>query len=178
MSKYSPLIKSLFLVPSIFVSALMSVAFAHQHQNDEHAKSAESNQSQTGIMVMDGYARATFAMAKTGAVYFTLHNQNNEPVTLTAVSVDSAVASDAQIHTTEMQDDVMKMREMTEGVNVDGNDMVSFKPGGYHIMLLGLSKGLEEGSNVALTLTFDKQRELHVTLPVKKDENAGHHHHH
>jgi hypothetical protein len=77
-----------------------------------------------------------------------------------------------------MQDDVMKMREMTEGVNVDGNAMVSFKPGGYHIMLLGLSKGLEEGSDVALTLTFDEQRELQVTLPVKKDENAGHHHHH
>lgn len=159
----------------LFASFISSFVFAHQHENHKHDDAMVQN---TDIMVMDGYARATFAMAKTGAVYFTLHNQKSSDVKLTAVQVDPAVANEAQIHTTEMNGDVMKMREMTEGVMVTGNDMVSFKPGGYHIMLLGLSKGLEVGNEIELTLIFDDNRELKVLLPVKKDGNTGHHHHH
>jgi copper(I)-binding protein len=177
MSNPPSFFKTFSYLLTFLFSASLSASFAHQHDNHKH-HDAMSDSEELGIMVMGGYARATFSMAKTGAVYFTLHNQNASEVTLTAVDVDASIASDAQIHTTEMQGDVMKMREMTEGVTVAPDSMVDFKPGGYHIMLLGLTKGLTEGSDIALTLTFDKQRKMHVVLPVKKDENVGHHHHH
>ncbi len=129
-------------------------------------------------MVMDGYARATFALAKTGAVYFTLHNHGDSDKTLTSVSVSGDVANEAQIHTTVMEEDVMKMRELTDGVKIEAGEMVSFESGGRHVMLMGLTKGLEEGTEIALTLTFADKSELQVTVPVKKEADKGHHHHH
>jgi copper(I)-binding protein len=45
-------------------------------------------------------------------------------------------------------------------------------------MLMGLTKGLEEGTEIALTLTFADKSELQVTVPVKKEADKGHHHHH
>ena len=73
---------------------------------------------------------------------------------------------------------MMKMRELTEGVKIKPGEMVAFKSGGNHIMLLGLTKGLAEGSNIPITLSFDNGSELKLVLPVKKDEAKGHHHHH
>ena len=172
MSLSPTFFNTLFTVCAFFTFPIFSATAQHNHASDQLA-SEDSN-----IMVMNGYARATFAMAKTGAVYFMLHNQNDVDVSLTSVEVDAAIADEAQIHTTEMQGDMMRMREMKEGVTIPANGMVSFESGGYHVMLLGLKKGLEEGSEVGLTLTFDEQTTMHVVLPVKKDENQGHHHHH
>lgn len=172
MSSFPKFSNTLLAVCALLTFPVFSATAQHNHASEQLASEDST------IMVMDGYARATFAMAKTGAVYFMLHNQSDADMTLTSVDVDTAIADEAQIHTTEMQGDMMKMREMKEGVTIPANDMVSFESGGYHVMLLGLKKGLEEGSEVSLTLTFDKQTTVHVVLPVKKDENQGHHHHH
>ncbi|MDO6568950.1 copper chaperone PCu(A)C [Alteromonas sp. 1_MG-2023] len=143
------------------------------------ALTACSVQANHPVAVSDGYARATFPMAKSAALYFTLSNESDKPVTLIGVTVSSDVANDAQIHTTEMKDDMMRMREVKEGVTVSPSESVSFAPGGYHVMLLGLEKGLSEGNAVALTLTFDDAPDLSISLPVKGlDKEAGHRHHH
>ena len=74
------------------------------------ALSACSVQATPPISISDGYARATFPMAQSAALYFTLHNQSETPTKITGVAVSSDIASDAQIHTTEMNDDMMRMR--------------------------------------------------------------------
>ena len=163
------------LLVAIYITTLSfsasSAAFAHGHQ--EH----NANQK-TDIMVMSGYARATFPLAKTGAVYFTLHNQSDKDKTLTSVTVSEELASEAQIHTTVMEGDVMKMRELEDGVTIGAGEMVSFESGGYHIMLLGLNNGLVEGTEIKLTLRFEDNDELDITLPVNKDDVKSHHNHH
>ncbi|WP_394223106.1 copper chaperone PCu(A)C [Alteromonas gracilis] len=173
MSPLSKTLKSLVIATGLFALGLSAFPQAYAHQHKHH----EANE-QADVMVMNAYARATFAMAKTGAVYFTLHNQSDSDKTLTSVSVSQDIASEAQIHTTEMEGDVMKMRELTDGVAITAGEMVSFESGGYHVMLLGLAKGLEEGSEFTLTLSFDDNSQLKVRLPVKKDQAKSHHHHH
>ncbi len=148
-----------------------SSAYAHGHQ--EHHVNQASDMS-----VINGYARATFPLAKTGAAYFTLHNQGDTAKTLIGVTVSEATASEAQIHTTVMDGDVMKMRELEDGVTIGAGEKVTFESGGHHIMLLGLRKGLVEGSEVTLTLRFENSDELNIVLPVKKEEAKGHHNHH
>ena len=130
------------------------------------------------IHVKDGYARATFPMAESAALYFTLHNKSDTSVTLTHVSVDQKIAQDAQIHTTEMKNDMMRMHEMKEGIKVPPQESVSFEPGGYHVMLLGLKQGLSEGNSVPLSLYFENGEVLNITLPVQKNGENVHHHHH
>jgi len=173
MSLFFKTLKPFILATGLLSLGLSAVSSAYAHQHKHHEANEQAN-----VMVMNAYARATFAMAKTGAVYFTLHNHGDSDKTLTSVSVSEDVASEAQIHTTEMDGDVMKMRELTDGVTVKAGEMVSFESGGYHVMLLGLAKGLEEGSEFSLTLSFDDSSQLEVLLPVKKDGTKGHHQHH
>jgi copper(I)-binding protein len=134
-------------------------------------------QSKTDITVSDGYVRATFPMAKTAAVYFTIHNASGDDATLARVSVDSTVAREAQIHTTEMQNDMMQMRQIKDGVTINAHDIVEFMPGSYHVMLIGLARGLEAGEEVKLTLHLEQHDPIALTLPVKTSNGEGSHHH-
>lgn len=131
-----------------------------------------------GMHISNVYARATFPMAATGAVYLSLMNHHNEAVTLVAIDVDSSVAQEAQIHTTVMDGDVMRMREVAEGVKIGPHGTALFAPGGMHVMLMGLTKGLNDGESFELTLTFDNHDPVTITVPVKKDNQGSTHHHH
>ena len=134
--------------------------------------------AERAVHIKEGYVRATFPMAESAAIYFTFHNMTDEPVTITRASVDGDIAQEAQIHTTEMKSDMMRMREVTEGVTVAPQKSFAFEPGGYHVMLLGLKQGLSEGQSITLSLYFDKGDALKVTLPVQKNGDNSHHHHH
>jgi len=136
-------------------------------------------QAEHPIHIKDGYARATFPMATSAALYFTMHNSLEETVVLKRVEIDSEIAAEAQIHITEMQGDMMRMREVKEGITMGPDDRVSFAPGGYHVMLLGLKQGLAEGQSVSISLYFDNADMQAVTLPVKKvgERDKEHHHH-
>lgn len=131
------------------------------------------------VMIMDPYARATFPMAQSGAVYLTIENTGETERTVSAVSVAEDIASEAQIHTTDMRGDMMQMRQVTEGIVLAAGTTVSFEPGSYHIMLMGLKQGLSEGDTVPLTLTMANGETITVNAAVKAiDKEASHHHHH
>lgn len=68
-----------------------------------------------------------------------------------------------------MEEDVMKMCELIDGVIIKVGEMVFFELGGCYIMLMGLIKGLEEGSEVVLIFIFSDGSELLVLLFVKKE---------
>ncbi len=133
----------------------------------------------TSLSVDNAHARTTFPMAQSGAVYLSLTNDSDQPVTVAGVTVDADVASEAQIHTTDMQGDVMQMRQVTDGITLAPGEQVDFAPGGYHIMLLGLKNGLDEGKTVRVTLHLTGGETIGVTAAIKAiDKQSGHHHHH
>lgn len=131
------------------------------------------------VMIDNPRARATFAMATTGAAYFSLMNHSNSAITLTEVKVSPKVAIEAQIHTTIMDGDVMKMRQLVDGVEIKPGATVEFTPGGKHIMLMGLVNPLREGEMFTLVLVFSDgtSRKLEVPVGGAKKGTAGHHHH-
>ncbi|HCB16107.1 MAG: copper chaperone PCu(A)C [Alteromonas oceani] len=131
-----------------------------------------------GVMVHNANARATFAMATTAAVYLTLMNHGDTAFTLTGVSVPADIASEAQIHTTVMEGDMMRMRQVTDGIDVAPDNMVEFKPGGYHVMLMGLVNPLTKGNKFNLTLHFADQQSKTVEVTVGEQGKQGGHHHH
>ena len=63
-------------------------------------------------------------------------------------------------------DDVMKMRQV-EFIEVPPGGSVELKPGGYHIMFIGLNTLLEQGDEVEITLVFENFGELPVLAGVK-----------
>lgn len=118
------------------------------------------------IQIENAKARATFALAKTGAVYLTIVNQSNEPDTLLSVSVADTVASEGQIHNTLMVEEIMQMREMEAGIPLLPDQAVKLTPGGMHIMLMGLESPLKAGENFTLTLHFANSKPVDIVVPI------------
>src|SRR5918996_166238 len=67
-----------------------------------------------GILVEDGYARASGAAAKTGAVYMRITNETQADDRL--VAARSPAARRVELHAHEVQDGVARMREVEGGV--------------------------------------------------------------
>lgn len=131
------------------------------------------------VEITEAKARATFALAKTGAVYLSIKNVNTAPITLVSVTVSEDVADSAEIHTTVMVEDMLRMQELENGLVIEGNGVTAMAPGKEHIMLLGLKGPLEAGETLALTLHFDDGSNINVTANiVDMKKSGGHHHHH
>ena len=67
-----------------------------------------------------------------------------------------------------MADGIMKMRPVEGGIAVPAEGMAELKPGGLHVMLLGLAAPLAEGATIPVTLTFEKAGAITVEVPVMK----------
>jgi hypothetical protein len=117
----------------------------------------------TQLEVDNAWARATPGKADNGAAYVTI----TSPTVDRLVSASTPVAKKAELHTMSMQGMVMKMRPIS-GVDIPAGQPVSLKPGGEHIMLMGLNEQLREGRSFPLTLDFEKAGPRTVTVTVEK----------
>jgi copper(I)-binding protein len=125
--------------------------------------------AQTGQLELNNaWARATPGKAENGAAYLTILS----PTTDRLVSVSSPVAQKAELHTMSMAGMVMQMRPLA-GLEIPAGRPVTLKPGGEHIMLLGLNRPLQEGESFPLTLNFERAGPLTVTAAVQKLGASG-----
>jgi len=127
------------------------VALAHS----EHLKTL----SITGL-----WARATPPRAQAAGGFLTIENTGTETDRL--VDANSPIAGRVEIHEMAMNDGVMTMRALTEGIEIPAGDSITLAPGGVHIMFMDLKDGFTEGSPVAMTLVFENAGEIEVSLPV------------
>jgi periplasmic copper chaperone A len=127
------------------------------------AASAQNGQSAGRIEIVQPWARATPGMAQTGAVYLTIRS----PAADRLVSASSPVAEKAELHEMAMTGMVMKMRPLAS-VTIPAGHLVTFKPGGMHIMLVGLKAPLRPGQTFPLTLNFAKAGPETVSVTVGK----------
>lgn len=98
------------------------------------------------------------------AAYMRILNSGNEPDRLLKVSSD--VAMKVEMHMSEMKEGVMTMRPV-DSIDVPANGQVELKPGGLHIMLIGINRDLTAGEKVKLTLDFEKAGEIQVEADIR-----------
>jgi periplasmic copper chaperone A len=122
----------------------------------------------TQLEVHNAWAGATPGKAENGAAYVTI----TSPTADRLVSASSPVAKKAELHSMSMQGMVMKMRPIT-GLDIPAGQPVTLKPGGEHIMLMGLNQPLHEGQSFPLTLDFEKAGPRTVTVTVEKAGARG-----
>ena len=103
------------------------------------------------IVIEKPWARATPKGAEVGVGYLTILNNGAAPDTLTGGSAGFATV---EIHETKTEGGVMKMAEMTNGLDIPAHGTIRFAPGGYHVMFTHLTKPLTKGEKVQATLTF------------------------
>ncbi|MGB6534639.1 MAG: copper chaperone PCu(A)C [Xanthobacteraceae bacterium] len=116
------------------------------------------------LQITQPWARATPKGADSGAAYMTVTNTGSRVERLSCVS--SPTAGKCQIHQMTMQDGVMKMRPVADGLAVKPGQTVTFKPGGYHVMLVGLKAPLEQGKTVEATLKVANGGTAQVEFPI------------
>jgi copper(I)-binding protein len=129
-------------------AALLAVPAAQAH---DHA-----------LTVSDAWARPTVAGQAGGGGFLKI---KGGPAADRLVGAASPVAQRVELHTMSMEGDVMRMREV-RSVDVPAKQTVEFKPGGLHVMFIGLKEPLKTGSRFPMTLRFEKAGEVAVQVEV------------
>ena len=129
------------------------------------------------LVVLAGWARPT-ALDETDAgdpaevisgAYLTLENQGDEAETLVALS--SPRAGVVELHETQMDDGMMRMRPLV-ALPLAAGEQHTLAPGGEHLMLIDLQSHLLPGQVVPLTLTFESGVTLTVAVPVRDERDS------
>lgn len=145
--------------------------------------------------ITGAWARASASSAANGAAYMEIKGGSADDA-LVAASAPTEVAATTEVHETVMAGNgagmdrskmsgstgmatttmamgsgstgsgMMEMRQV-EKVAIPAGKTVSFAPGGYHVMLLGLPKPLTVGQKFTLTLTFEKAGKIDVPVEVR-----------
>ena len=118
------------------------------------------------VTVKDAWARGTVKGQTASGAFMTLTSSEDAKV----VGVASTVAKVTEMHVTK-HDRGMMVMEHVESIELPGGKAVQFRPGGHHVMLMGLAKPLSAGDTVALTFTIEdakgRQTKLEVKAPVR-----------
>ncbi|WP_231958934.1 copper chaperone PCu(A)C [Altererythrobacter sp. B11] len=116
------------------------------------------------ITITDPWSRETAPGQEVGGAFMTITNSGNAADRL--VSGESSVVTEVQLHTMSMDQGVMKMRQVDGGLEIPAGGTVTLAPGGYHLMLTGLTQPLEQGRPIPLTLHFERAGDVEIQLPV------------
>jgi len=100
------------------------------------------------------------AVSMSAAIYLDIVNQGEETVEL--ISVSTRVARHSMVHLSFEEDGVSKMQHQTS-LNIPAKGKRRFKPGSYHIMLMGLDK-LEISKPFEVTLGFRRHDDVIFTV--------------
>jgi copper(I)-binding protein len=83
------------------------------------------------------------------------------------------VAKEVQLHTMSMEGGVMRMRQVEGGIAVPAKGKLEMKPGGYHLMFMGLKRPLRKGERFPVTLKFQNAGSLKVQFAVQAVGSTG-----
>ena len=114
------------------------------------------------VQVDHAWARATAASAKAGAIYLTLTDTGAPD---RVIGASTPVAATAEVHETINDNGVMRMRPVP-ALALETGTTVVLKPGGYHVMLMGLRQQLKPGDTFPVTLTFAQAPPVTATVTV------------
>lgn len=111
----------------------------------------------------------------TGAGFMVLVNSGAKPDAL--IAIESTAARQVQIHQSSVSGGMASMK-MVMSVPIPAGGRVSFAPGGYHLMFLGLAKAQTVGNSLPATLRFASGARIKavfaVGLKAPDDSHAGH----
>ena len=130
--------------------------------------------AQGQVEARGAWVRATVPGQTTSGAYMQLTSSERAIL----VGAESSAAADAEIHEMRMEGKVMRMRAVPRLELLPGKT-VEFKPGGYHIMLLGLKRPLKKGEVVPIGLKLEMKdksvRTVEVRAEVREPTAAGQH---
>lgn len=118
------------------------------------------------LVIEHPVARATTAMAMTGAGYFVIMNNGTEDDRLVEITANFPRV---MMHDTKTNDGIDTMFHIEDGVAVPAGGTVTFEPGSKHVMFMGLNGDpFEIGEEIPATMNFEKAGELDIVFVVEE----------
>ena len=118
-----------------------------------------------GISANDPYVREVPPGQTNSATFLTLKNDSDKEIALIKASSD--VAKNVELHEHAHVNGMMQMRQVKK-IIIPANSVTELKPGGYHIMLIGLTRKIKSGDIIDLNLEFDDGSKQAIKATVKK----------
>lgn len=122
--------------------------------------------AQAQVSVTEAWVRGTVPGQGATGAFMNLAARNDTAL----VAVASPVAEIIEIHEMWMDGGVMRMRAV-ERLPIEAGKTVELKPSGYHIMMMALTRPVNAGDTVPITLTFEdragKRSSVEVRAPVR-----------
>ena len=119
------------------------------------------------VTVADPWVRATVPQQKATGMFAQVTSAQGGKL----VAASSSVADVVEIHEMAMDNNVMRMRPVT-GLDLPAGKAVELKPGGYHVMLMGLKQQVKEGETVPVVLVFEGKDGKRENVEVKASVRA------
>jgi hypothetical protein len=131
---------------------------------DASSSGAKATASVGKLQISDGFVRAMLPGQPVGGGYLTIQNGGSTDDKL--ISVTSAGAGKVELHEMKMENNIMKMRELKDGIAVPAGSTVKLSPNNMHMMFKQVKTPFKQGATVPVTLIFEKAGPVNVTLPV------------
>ena len=148
------------------------------HMHEAHAPAAEvvmghseHKHNEKKIMIHNPWVRAVPPVSETSAAYMMLMNHGDKDDQL--LSVKSSIAKVVEIHNVKKENGMMKMYPV-KFFEIPAGKTQELKPGGYHLMLMNLSKTLKAVKEIEFMLHFKHSGMVKVIAPVKEGKPMKH----
>lgn len=119
------------------------------------------------VTVSDPWVRATVPQQKATGMFAAVTAAKGGKV----VAASSPMAEVVEIHEMAMDNNVMRMRAIP-ALELPAGKAVELKPGGFHVMLMGLKQQVKEGDTVSVNLVVEGQDGKRETVEVKAPVRA------
>ncbi len=161
------LVAASLLLASCHASETVSEKVVNEGAVTHIEKSTDANGVQTKVeLELTRFAMRTPPNGlNTTAAYFTVTNKGTSADRL--VSISCACAQSAMMHQTTHTNGMIGMTEAADGFALPAGQTLVFRPGGNHVMLMGVTGALKEGDFVDLVLTFAKAGPVTLHMPVQ-----------
>ncbi len=155
---------------SLAAATALALAGCGAYDEGRAADQASSSDAATALVANETWVKAVDS-GMTGA-FGTIKNPTSQDITVTGAS--SPVSKTAELHETVMgTDGSMKMQAKQGGFTVPAHGELVLEPGAGHIMLMGLTKPVVAGEEIALELEMDNGRTLSFTAQAKDFSGAN-----
>jgi copper(I)-binding protein len=114
------------------------------------------------LTVSSAWSRPAVA-GTNGVGYLVIANPGKAPDAL--VRVETPLAAKVEMHSSSMAGGVMSMKQETR-VAIPPGGRAAFAPGGYHLMLIGLTRTVKAGDKIPAILTFASGAKVHTAFAV------------
>ena len=123
------------------------------------------------LTVSNPWSRETAPAQTVGGGFVTIVNGSKVEDRLVAAT--SPVAGEVQLHTMSMDGGIMRMRQLQNGIPIPVGGRVELRPGGMHLMFMGLKRPLRQGERVPVTLRFQRAGQVTVRFAVQPIASSG-----